>query len=90
MGGLIPAGKTAEDLAVAAAREMVGYWRQPENQAYMIGCVLAAGMAPKFRPLPGVLFVLCGGLVMRQAYLTGQDIASIAKAAKGGPDPAAA
>lgn len=83
-------GRPESGEMAAAARSLTAFLARPENQAYLAGCVLTAGFAPRrISPWAGIVMTICGGLAARQAYLTARDIASIARAGNG-PDPTAA
>jgi len=78
---LLPGEKTPEDVAVNVVRGLADFYRQPENQAYLAGCVIGAGLGGgKMRPLPGILFTMVCGLIARQAYYAARDLHAIAKA----------
>lgn len=74
-----------EDAAASTARALVQFYRQPENQAFMVGCFLTAGLfAGRYRPVAGTLLTLCGGLAGRQVYRASADLRALARAAGDG------
>jgi hypothetical protein len=65
----------------AIGRLVIDYVREPENQAYMVGCMLTAPLTHKMRAIPGILVTMCGGYAARQAYRATRDLRDLAEAA---------
>jgi hypothetical protein len=82
---LLQADRDLEDAAGKAigaiGRLVIDYVREPENQAYMVGCMLTAPLTHKMRAIPGILVTMCGGYAARQAYRATRDLRDLAEAA---------
>lgn len=85
---LPPPGPLAErlpEIAGSLARDFTRFYTEPENQAYLAGCVIGAALSPRMRFLPGVLFTMVCGLAARQGWKLADgmrsDLRQIARAA---------
>ena len=75
------------ELAGEAASGMVRFYGEPQNQAYLFGCVAGAVIMPaRVRLIPGLLFVMGCGLAARSAWSLADsmrsDLRKLARTAK--------
>lgn len=80
-----PLRERLPDMAGNLASGFARFYMEPENQAYLAGCVVGAALSPRMRFIPGVLFTMMCGLAAREGWKLADsmrsDLRSIARAA---------
>ena len=76
LGALPPRRNQIAELAGNVAESAVNFYGEPENQAYLIGCMVGAVMQPRMRFVPGLIVTMICGYAAKMTYRLADDIRS--------------